>query len=177
MRLKYQLSLLPLFILIFVFPEKAFSNLHWETIFYADTVFQYTTSKEGEPDTNWRNSDFDASGWNIGKGGIGYSDNDDNTVIETAIALFMRRTFTIHDKKEIISAVLSIDYNDAFVAYINGEEIARSPGLSEGFPAFDELSTADREAQMYQGGNPQDFIITENLISQLLVDGENVMTI
>ena len=89
-----------LFLLLFTFslvPFRALSILHWETIFYADTTFQYSTSNQGEPDSNWRNIDFDASEWSEGKGGIGYADNDDNTIIPQTNALFLRRTFYVYD--------------------------------------------------------------------------------
>ena len=166
-------------VLFIIYPgiDVAASNLHWETIIYSDTTFRYSTSNQGEPNTNWRNLDFNAENWNTGKGGIGYADNDDQTVIATTNALFLRRNFFIHDKAEIERAVLSIDYDDAFVAYLNGSEIARSEGLSAGFPAFDEIATLNHEAQMYAGGKPEDFVIQENILEQLLVNGENVLAV
>lgn len=177
MPLKSHLGWISLLILIIILPGKAISNIHWETIFYADTVFQYTTSNQGAPDANWRNTNFDDSGWSSGRGGIGYDDNDDNTIISTTNALFMRRAFTIQNKAEIIRALLSIDYDDAFVAYLNGQEIARSAGLSAGFPAYDEIASVSHEAQMYQGRNPDDFLIEEQKLAQVLVEGNNVLAI
>ena len=38
----------------------------------------------------------------------------------------MRKTFQINNIQDIVSLILDIDYDDAFVAYINGEEIARA---------------------------------------------------
>ncbi len=163
--------------LILFFPEKTLANLHWETIFYSDVVFQYTTSNSGIPDPNWRNPDFDDSGWKLGEGGIGYSDEDDKTIIDATIALFLRHTFTVSDKTEIERAILSIDYDDAFVAYLNGTEIARSKGLSIGFPDFDEISTHLHEAVVKQGGKPESFIVEKDQIAKLLQTGDNVLAV
>ncbi|MCK3685326.1 CotH kinase family protein [Maribellus sp. YY47] len=163
--------------LLCLIPVKAFSNLHWESVFHPDTIFQYALSNDGAPDSNWRNLNFDASGWSQGKGGIGYADNDDNTIIDPTNALFLRRTFFIHNTSEIENALLSIDYDDAFVAYLNGREIARSGGLSAGFPAFDEISTVNHEAQLYQGGKYESFLVDKTQLAGLLLEGENVLAV
>lgn len=176
MLVKLNFSLFVLFsIFIFALPQKALSEIHWESVFYSDTIFQYSTSNQGAPDSNWRNIDFDAAGWSNGKGGIGYADNDDNTIIAQANALFLRRSFFIFDKTEIERALISIDYDDAFVAYLNGQEIARSAGLSAGFPVFDEISTVSREAQMPGGGKPENYTINRDQLIELLHDGNNVL--
>ncbi len=61
--------------------------------------------------------------------GFGYSDNDDNTVIQQCISVFIRHKFNITDTTVIAKAILSMDYDDAFVAYMNNVEITRS-GIS-----------------------------------------------
>ena len=55
--------------------------------------------------------------------GIGYGDDDDATVIEPALSVFMRTDMQVVDPDEILQARLLIDYDDAFVAYLNGVEI------------------------------------------------------
>ena len=97
---------LPILYLIFflLISLKSFSSStpHWETVFYSDTIFNYSTSNEGAPGSNWRNLDFNAENWKSGTGGIGYADNDDKTIIAACNALFLRRTFTIHNKSRKI---------------------------------------------------------------------------
>ena len=69
-----------------------------------------------------------------------------------------------------------IDYDDAFVAYLNGSEIARSnigtPGI---VPEYDQTADTYLEAQIYQGGLPQYFPIDD--LGSLLVEGQNVLSI
>ena len=53
----------------------------------------------------------------------------------------------------------STDYDDGFVAYINGTEIARAN--INGSPAFDQGTIIDHEAQIYNGGIPDRFPISD----------------
>ena len=150
---------------------------HWETVFFNNTTYSYYTSAEGTAPTEWINSDFDDSAWRTGEGGIGNGDLDDNTVIEQCISVFMRTKFTVTNLSTIVDGVLHVDYDDAFVAYLNGVEIARSQGLSQNPPLPNQLSSVNHEAKMYNGGNPEVFVLDEDLLLQLLVEGENVMAI
>ncbi len=150
---------------------------HWETVLYSDTTYSYFASSEGTPATNWRTFDFDDSAWKKGKGGIGYADNDDNTIIDHTISVCMRTTFNLVDVNTITEAVLNMDYDDAFVAYLNGVEIARSAGLSGNFPAATQTSTSNHEAKMYSGGKPEPFHISYDKISSVVKTGKNVLAV
>jgi len=150
---------------------------HWETVFYADTLFRYATSNDGEPPAGWREPSFDDHTWAEGHGGIGYGDNDDRTVIAKCNALYYRTTFVIHDTSVITAAALDIDYDDAFVAYLNGTEIARSPGLSSPYPAWDEISTYNHEAHMYSGGRPEQFFVDKEKLRATMNNGINVLAV
>ena len=70
--------------------------------------------------------------------------------------------------------LLDIDFDDGFVAYINGIEVARS-NMLEATPAFNATAIVDREATIYQSGSPLRFEINE--FQSLLNNGENVLSI
>ena len=85
----------------------------------------------------------------------------------------MRIEFTLLNTAVISKAVLNMDYDDAFVAYLNGVEIARSNiGIRGDHPAFNQASTGHHEATMYQGGSPEYFYLTRQQISDVLMPGE-----
>lgn len=165
------------FLLVFVFRGNAQTTNHWETILLSDTIYSYFTSANGEPPTSWRTLEFYDATWRKGKGGIGYADNDDGTTIEKCLAVAMRTSFEIIDKDKITEAVLNIDYDDAFIAYINGTEIARSAGLSGTHPPLTANSTNNHEAKMYSGGSPESFSISKEKISVVLKEGKNVLAV
>ena len=136
--------------------------------------FRYEIPNENT-DLNWMNTDFDDDEWSIGNSGFGYADGDDNTYIAAGtLAVYLRKSFTIEDVSEINSLVLDVDYDDGFVAYINGIEIARA-NINGTPPVYDSTTQIDHEAQMYTGGNPDRFLIDN--YEDLLVDGNNVFSI
>ncbi|MFH0867116.1 MAG: CotH kinase family protein [Bacteroidota bacterium] len=152
---------------------------HWETIVNAENMWRYITPIV-EPDSNWRISPaFNDAGWNLGAGGIGYGDGDDSTILAGGItSVYMRRVFSIIDTADIASAVFHMDFDDAFVAYINGVEIARANIGVNGTPvSCSATALSEREAQMYTGGKPMQFYYDEALVKSVLIQGNNVLAI
>jgi hypothetical protein len=150
---------------------------HWETVVFDNDNWKYLTPNS-EPNINWRKLTFDDSAWNIGQGGIGYGDGDDNTNISSTVSLYLRKSFNITDTSKLSMAVFNIDYDDAFVAYLNDVEIARANVGSIGdHPTFNQSSTGLHEAQMYQGGNPSEFILDIATFKNNIFPGNNVLSI
>ncbi|WP_258103274.1 CotH kinase family protein [Marinoscillum sp. MHG1-6] len=149
-------------------------TINWESIFYHDDEFRYLTNNDLAPASNWREVSYDDSAWSLGIGGFGYGDGDDSTELNNILSVFLRKEFTVIDKNEIEKLILHIDYDDAFVAFINGAEIARSPGLNDQYPASGTLSTSQHEALMPTGGSPEAFSIDP---ANLIISGTNVITV
>jgi len=132
-----------------------------------------------EPPSNWASVGFDDSQWLAGKGGIGYGDGDDSTVISPSASVYMRIKFNVSDINAVGSAILFVDFDDGFVAYLNDHEIARenigTPGVR---PKHDEYATlTSYEAQMPSGGLPARFLINNDTLFRYLKTGENVLAL
>ena len=56
---------------------------------------------ESEIGESWKNRGFDASSWNTGTSGFGYGDNDDSTVLNNIISVFIRKEFTITNLQNV----------------------------------------------------------------------------
>ena len=150
---------------------------HWETVVFDNDIWKYLEGTY-EPDTNWRKLAFNDASWLQGQGGVGYGDGDDNTIVNSVTSLYLRKNFAIIDTSEVAAAILHVDYDDAFVAYLNNVEIARANiGTIGDHPAFNQGSTSLHEAQMYQGGNPDQFIINTQLLNNILNQGNNVLSV
>ncbi|MBP6334649.1 MAG: CotH kinase family protein [Bacteroidia bacterium] len=150
---------------------------HWETAVNAQTSWKYAEGTS-QPDTNWRNLSFNDAGWSSGSGGIGFGDGDDNTTISNCASVMMRKEFFVPDTGNIASAVFNIDYDDAFVAYLNGCEIARANiGVPGDRPSYNDYANSPHEAMMYQGHDPDSFYIDANMINALLRPGVNVLAV
>ena len=138
-----RMQLAGLLIAGFLFPNPLLSQDHWETAIFAGDNWNYIIPST-EPSFTWNTVNFDDAGWSIGPGGFGYGDNDDGTTVDNGtISVFMRRSFVITELTKLNTAILHADYDDGFVAYLNGHEIGRSFNLSEPgtFVPYDETTT------------------------------------
>lgn len=136
-----------------------------------------TNGTAGATGLEWTHRSFADSGWNQGPGGIGYGDGDDATDVYAqmyglAASLYMRRSFVVDAATAVSTNLLKlvIDYDDGYVAYLNGVEIARAGlGAAGEFVPYDAFATG-REAgtavTLYPG-----------VAAGLLVAGTNVLAI
>jgi len=125
--------------------------------------------------SNWTSVNYNDNSWSDGSSGFGYSDGDDATYISYgSLSVFIRKDFTISNTDDIISLILDIDYDDGFVAYINGIEVARS-NINGSPPAYNATTNTDHEAQMYSGGLPDRFVIDN--FDNILIEGTNTLSI
>ncbi len=150
---------------------------HWETAVNNDDVWSYRLGTSAPPE-DWMMPDFDDSLWDVGQGGIGYGDGDDNTVIQPVHSLILRIDFELIDTSVIRMALLHADYDDAFVAYLNGTEIGRG-NIGDPFETLDwnQNPPTDQEAVLYQGGIPEAFPIYPNTFEELVQEGQNTLAI
>jgi hypothetical protein len=88
----------------------------------------------------WTAKAFDDSAWTEGAYGVGFdssSDAEDLIVTEVpagANSIYTRSSFTIDDLSSVQSVTIGGDYDDAWVAWINGDEVYRSPEMPAGPP-------------------------------------------
>lgn len=172
-----------LFILCFLFFTKNIlyaqcgnNNVnHWEAIVLDKNTWKYTVPAAAIP--NWTALNFNDAAWSSGIGGIGFGDNDDSTVIATSSrSVYMRKTFTVIDTSVLSSVIFCMDYDDGYIAYLNGVEIARS-NMTGAPPAFNALATASHEAQLYQNNQPDYITLNSIQIDTLIKQGLNVLCV
>lgn len=124
---------------------------------------------------NWMSSDFDDASWAEGPSGFGYGDGDDATTVpEGTISVFARHNFTINSLEGLEALIFDIDYDDGFVAYLNGVEIARE-NMSGNRPAWNAFADNFTEPRIINEAPPLRFTIDDP--ANLLVEGENVLAV
>src|SRR5262245_36285067 len=104
-----------------------------------------------EPPADWFEPAFNDSGWLSGLTGIGYGDADDTTVLDdmqgSYLTVFTRKTFNVTNAGNISRLILRVNYDDGFVAFLNGTEVARSPSMGlAGTPVTSTTAATDHEA-------------------------------
>ncbi len=149
---------------------------HWETVINKGDIWRYFTGKEAPPE-NWREQRFNDDNWNSGASQFGYGYNTVATVVPKTITLFIRKTFTVSSLSHITDVFFHVDYNDGFVAYLNGVEIARSnvSGFADEHPPYNQKSIYYKDPLMNWGLPPEGYRLDN--IKSLLVNGENVLAI
>jgi hypothetical protein len=150
---------------------------HWETAVKNTDQWSYFVGNT-EPSNQWIQPSFDANAWSEGQGGFGYDDGDDNTTIGTTSSIYIRKTFNLVDTSVIKHLILQADYDDAFVAYLNGIEIARSNIGTVGTPpTFDALATTFKEARLYLGELPESYEFRPTNFRSFIKQGSNTLAI
>jgi len=125
----------------------------------------------------WTLPTFDDSSWTTGPAIFGYGDVDDVTYLhgmrDIFLSTYIRTEFNITEPREFENetALLEVNYNDGYVAFLNGTEIARSNMGNPGqFIAFDTPATAPHRVGVYENKEL-------GSIAHLLRPGKNVLTI
>ncbi|MBN1670390.1 MAG: lamin tail domain-containing protein [Kiritimatiellae bacterium] len=87
------------------------------------------TAEASEPATAWRRAAFDDSGWSTGAAPFGYGSLAYGTtlgdMLNSYASVFLRRPFAVANPALVSTLALNVDYDDGFIAWLNGEEIAR----------------------------------------------------
>ena len=164
------------YILVFASGEEQESIVqHWETVIDWGDEWNYFYGTTNPP-SDWLYPEFDDSYWLSGPSGFGYGDGDDATVVPAYMSIYVRKSFNVESTDNISRIILHVDYDDAFVAYLNGVEIARSNiGVPGVIPNYNEGAYEWHETVMFDGGYPEDFDIQFD--SDLLLNENNILAI
>ena len=129
---------------------------------------------------NWKDAlDFDDSTWMSGTGGIGYERSSGyDALIDTGVAAqmynnntscYIRIPFTVIENPDSFDFLtLNIQYDDGFIAYINGTEVQRI--LFTGTPAWNSRADSSHEAQRIESFDLSNYVST-------LQPGQNILAI
>jgi len=120
----------------------------------------------------WNQLGFTPVGWSQGPSGFGFGDGDDATVVNES-SIFIRTEFqlTQADIDSFAQLFVHVDFDDGFVAYLNGVEIDRN-NMTGLLPEYSDFADAMHEAELYTGASIGGKEIAD--LHNLLVVGSNV---
>ena len=148
-------------------------GLGWK---YLKGTQEPTPAVGGEPTLDWAQLSFNDTGWTSGGTGLGYGDGDDRTVLNDMsgnyVSVYLRRRFNVSDPDAIDNLILEVSYDDGFIAYLNGQEIARSESMEDGASPPAYTFTAD----LHEVDEGADYFNLERY-RHLLNAGTNVLAI
>lgn len=121
----------------------------------------------------WTDADFDDSLWEVGAAGFGFGDDDDATILSDMqgnyATVYIRKKFSIAAMDAAAVLELTIDYDDGFIAYLNGVEVARR-GMPDGAATY-----ATRASSSHEAGTPE--VISLGPAGELLHEGTNLLAV
>ncbi len=131
---------------------------------------------------SWKETGFDDSSWTAGIYGIGYEvEGGAENLLQTTVpvgtlSVYTRAEFDIVDRLAVNDLWLGADYDDGYVAWINGTEVYRSPEMPLGIPAWN----ANPSSHESSNGDSPDYGVLIDISTvgiPQLVDGTNVLAI
>lgn len=101
---------------------------------------KYLFNPDNQNTQGWTKVDFDDKSWKDGLSGVGFSDNDDNTTTPAALlSIWTRYRFDAPNASSVKEINVLVDYDDAYIIWLNGVEIARSASVTaKGLKVGDE---------------------------------------
>ncbi len=153
----------------------SFKTGNADTLLPPNSVWKYLVADQ-EPDSNWKKPSFDDSGWLSGPGALGYGESYIATVVPYGpdslnkyITIYFRTSFQLaSDPAQITTLLLSANYDDGILIYLNGREVARQ-GLPVG------TITYSTPAASHEGGSYES--IDLSVYKNLLLLGDNLLAV
>ena len=137
------------------------------------------TEPPSDPPDAWQEIDFNDLGWETGESGFGYGDGDDETTLgdmeDNYLAVYIRKQFTVSPIPTGQMLELLIDYDDGFVAYLNGDRVEYQHIRDQDVDDIDYQTMATSHEANHDTGQLDVFPL--GLAEDLLNDGNNVLAI
>ena len=113
--------------------------------------------------------------WSNGASGFGYADGDDATLIPNGtLSVYLRKSFNLTNVADIISLILRV-LTTMMLLWLTSTALKSHVPILMEYPTYNVSTNQDHEAQMYNGGSPDRFLVSD--FSSILVDGTNVLAI
>ncbi len=129
-------------------------------------------SEPSQPNNLWRGAAFNDSDWLKGNAPFRYGDGTGGTELSNMMnrytTFFIRKKFTIGNIDDLDQLILNIDYDDGFVVWINGNEVAKMNVLNN--YDYDSGATGSHEY-----GEIERYVFDKNDIN--LINGENIIAV
>jgi hypothetical protein len=128
----------------------------------------------------WRALEFNDAAWLQGEAGIGFDSparpeihTTITDMVDSYISMYFRKKFTVADKEAVDQLILEMGFDDGFIAYLNGTEVARK-FIRAGEESYDDRALGAGELRA--GDLREDFDLT-GFVRDHLRAGENVLAV
>lgn len=141
---------------------------------YSDLGFDWTGVAEPFDHSSWSEVSGTPNGVGFDRGSGAYAPaiglDVEASMYEQSTTLFARAALDVPDASTVGSLTLSLRYDDGFIAWLNGHEVART-NTTGVYPAWDARADSEFEAPL----TPVEFDVSDHV--SFLHDGTNVLAI
>jgi len=129
-------------------------------------------------DFGWTEAQYDDATWEDGRYGVGYGAGNliQSEVSTGTFSVYTRAVFAVADISSVETLFLGVDYDDGYVAWVNGVEVSRADEIPDGELAWD---TEPDSHESSNGADPN-YRPLEDISAvgmSALHDGDNVLAI
>lgn len=160
--------------------------IDWTSVVSSETARTVMVPvSETEPGADWMNPDFDDSGWIAGTMGVGFDTPGGSFEEFIGVdvseqmkginsACYIRIPFTVTDLTSFTEAQLRVRFDDGYVAFLNGVEVASgNPPSPLAWNSEASKSNPDIRAVVFADTD----LLEGKAITDVLSEGENLLTI
>ena len=168
-----------LFVLFFIVVLLIDSNVRGQSILIGwDSTFSYFAA-QSEPPADWYMPEFDDSAWPVDTHTIGFGTDFQYVPISPASkSIYLRYKFNLNNPENISKVNFMADYDDGYIAYLNGKEILRvNISGSVKFPAYNDTTIRSHEMEYFSTFPVYGYYLDTLVLDTCLVEGENVVAI
>jgi len=155
-----------LFVILFVSGYTSIAQIS----FGPNAPFSYLKGKDAANiPANWMTSQYQASNWLSGNSPFWYGKGEGGTVLNDMqnnySTVYLRSTFYARNISELSSVNFKLNYDDAYIIWINGKEVFRSPNAPQN-PSYNSFATGlhdwdvneiqtlpARDIELFEGNN------------------------
>src|SRR5574344_1139381 len=103
-------------------------QLNAQISFNTNSSFRYLKGKDATSiPSNWMTGNYNSSNWSVGNAPFRYADGNGGTELPDMLngysTLYLRSTFTAKNIENLDDILLTADYDDGFIIWINGEVV------------------------------------------------------
>ena len=128
----------------------------------------------------WRAGDFDDAAWEEGLAPLGYGDPPYGTDLGerdppfrgNSTTLYLRQAFDVEELDRAVALHARVDYDDGFIAWLNGVEVLRVNMRDD---VGEDPAHTSRARRSHESGSYEEFVIGE--ASEFLTIGENQLAV
>ena len=142
-----------------------------------DDFYRYFAATDAAPSADWYLPGFDDSSWNEDTASVdvGYLFNE---LPPNTKSLYLRYHFNMDNAKSAFPLNFSADFDDGYIVYLNGREVARkNVPDSISFPEFDAVTCRSHEAEFNQRYPVYGVYLDTTVLDTCLVQGDNVFAV